>query len=64
MKSKICCNCLHSGTPFKLGGLTHQHCEHLKYKEIFIKGELNPWDTVMKFSDKCDDFNFKQSKNK
>jgi len=53
---KKCFNCIHRGTAFKLGNVTHQHCEHPKYtRERFESGELSAWDTVNKFSDTCED---------
>ena len=54
-----CYNCKYAGTAFKLGGLTHQHCEHPKYKEQFDKGTLSPYDTLNKFSDTCENHEFK-----
>ena len=55
-----CYNCLHSGQRFKIGKVTHQHCEHPKYtQEQYDKGEISAWDTVMKFSDTCVDHEFK-----
>ncbi len=38
-KHKKCLNCKHAGTQFKLGGLTHLHCEHPKNDEAFKRGK-------------------------
>ena len=64
MKAKICCNCKHSGVQFKLSKVTHCHCEHPKYDERGKAGELSAWDTLYKFSETCEDFEFKQFKIK
>lgn len=59
-KRKQCYNCRFVGQSFKIGDLTHHHCEHPKYtKEQFESGEVSPWDTLVKFSDTCDDHKFK-----
>lgn len=56
-----CYNCIHAGQTFKLGNVTHQHCERPKYtKEKFDKGEISAWDTVKKFSDTCINHSFKK----
>jgi hypothetical protein len=56
LQAKKCYNCKHRGSPFKLGNVTHQHCEHPKYtREQFESGELSAWDTLNKFSDACND---------
>lgn len=55
---KMCCNCLHGGTQFKLSKVTHLHCNNPKEynQEKYDKGEFCAWDTLRKFSDKCNDF--------
>lgn len=62
MKRK-CCNCQFSGTPFKLGGFTHQYCEFpIPNKEDYLSGKLDARDLIMKFSDSCDKHLFEINK--
>lgn len=62
IKKPKCYNCKYSGQTFKLGNVSHQHCEHPKYtKEQFESGELSAWDTVNKFSDTCQDHSFRDA---
>jgi len=58
----MCCNCLYGGQPFKLGNVTHQHCEHPRYtQEGAERGDFTPYDTLMKFSETCTDHKFNVS---
>ena len=60
IKKRKCYNCTHRGNQFKIGKLTHMHCEHPKWtKEYFYKNDFSPWDTLMVFSDTCKDHEFK-----
>lgn len=60
MKKARCYNCKFRGQQFKIGKLTHLHCEHPQYsEERFLSGELSPWDTLRVFSDDCTDHEFK-----
>lgn len=55
-----CFNCIHADKSFKIADVSYQHCEHPKYtKEQFESGELTAWDTLMKFSDTCNDHEYK-----
>lgn len=59
-----CCNCIHAGTQFKLGKVTHMHCEHPKNDEAFKRGEIeSPYDTLQEFGNTCEDHEFKPKKN-
>lgn len=61
MENKRCFNCKHAGQQFKVGKVTHLHCEHPKYTdEDFESGKLTAWDTLCKFSDTCIDHEYKQ----
>ena len=60
-KPKKCYNCKHSSKGFIIAGKIHHHCFHPKYKEEDMKsGKISPWDTLMEFSQTCDDHEFKQ----
>jgi hypothetical protein len=61
MSKKICYNCKHSGTHFKLSDGTHMHCEHPSYEKEGKAGNLSPWETLRKWWDKCNNFKIKRS---
>lgn len=64
-KAKICCNCVHGGTQFKLGGLTHLHCERIKYTEKeLMSGKISPYNSLKEWYDKCEHFEPKEQENK
>jgi hypothetical protein len=55
-----CYNCKHAGVAFKIGKLTHQHCQSPQAKADWDAGKINSaWDTLRVFSDKCKDHEFK-----
>lgn len=56
-KKPRCHNCKHSGQQFKIGKLTHLHCEHSKYTE-----KDWGWGTLMVFNYSCSDHEFKIKK--
>lgn len=60
-KKPKCYNCKHSGKQFKVGNVTHLHCEDERQypKEKWESGELTAWDSLQKFSDACDKHEFK-----
>ncbi len=60
---KICANCMHSGHQFKVGEMTHIHCNHpvLEVRSPLTKDD-NPWDTLREFWTNCESFELK-SKN-
>jgi hypothetical protein len=61
-KLKKCFNCKHAGAQFKLGGLTHLHCEHPKNDEAFKRGEItSPYDTLQEFCNTCEDHEEKEA---
>ncbi|MCP4181437.1 MAG: hypothetical protein GY756_27050 [bacterium] len=66
MKNKIpkCYNCIHAGDSFKLGKITHLHCENKKKypEEEYKNGNLTAWDSLMEFSGTCKDHEFKLKK--
>lgn len=63
MKKARCYNCVHSGTQFKLGKLTHLHCEHESYtQEDFDNVKFGVYDTLMVFNDACEKHEFKTNK--
>ena len=59
-----CYNCKFAGQRFKLGNLTHNHCEDDKQFSHagFDNGDFSPYDTVRKFSDTCKNHEFKEPK--
>lgn len=56
-----CYNCIHSGDQFKIGKLTHLHCNNPKEfdQEKFDNGEFTAWDTLRVFNNTCSDHEFK-----
>lgn len=60
MKKRRCYNCAYAGQQFKVGKLTHLHCESPKMKEYFEKEE-NPsvWESLRVFSNTCREHSFK-----
>jgi hypothetical protein len=55
--SKKCWNCKTRSKGFKLGRLTHYHCHKLEHQQKIKSGEdLSPYDTLVVFSDTCNDF--------
>lgn len=63
-KKPRCYNCNFSGAQFKIGKLTHLHCENdeLFPKEKFQNGTLSAWDSLQVFNDTCDKHEFKEVK--
>jgi len=61
-KKQKCYNCIFAGTQFKIANLTYLHCwDEKQYpKEKFENGELTAWDSLMKFSDSCNNHEFKK----
>ena len=62
MKKRKCYNCKFAGNQFKVGRLTHLHCEDQKKysREAYERGDFtSPWETLRVFSDTCDDHKFK-----
>jgi len=63
-----CYNCKFAGKQFKVLNVTHLHCEDEKQYplEKWESGELTAWDSLQKFSDTCENHEFKDqtSKNK
>jgi len=57
-----CYNCKHSGKQFKVGKVTHLHCNHPKYED-YDKGVFSPWDTLQVFSSTCLAHEFKSKEN-
>ena len=55
---KMCALCKYAGKPFKLGKITHVHCEN---KEKHPAPE-SVWDTLCEFYYKCDFFKPKKQK--
>jgi hypothetical protein len=53
---KRCYNCIFGGIQFKIGKLTHLHCENKNKfeQEKFDNGEYSAWESLMKFSDSCE----------
>ena len=60
-KKPKCYNCKYATSSFKVGKLTHHHCNDPKYytQEKYDKGEFSGWDTVRVFSDTCNNHEFK-----
>lgn len=64
-KKPHCYNCKFAGQGFKIGKLTHHHCEDEKQynQEKHDNGEFTAWDTLRVFSDTCDNHEFKELAN-
>lgn len=64
-KAKICANCIHAGHQFKVGNMTHLHCEH---EILEVRAPIPPrdshWATLREFSNSCTKFEQKQEKEK
>lgn len=62
-KKPRCHNCKFSSNQFKIGKLTHLHCQDEKQypKEKFENGNLSAWETLRVFSDTCNNHKFKTS---
>ncbi len=60
-KKRHCYNCKFAGPAFKVGKLTHHHCEDEgQYnQEKFDNGEFTAWDTLRVFADVCDNHRLK-----
>lgn len=63
-KKPKCHNCIFAGNNFKVANVTHLHCcDEKQYpKDKFESGELTAWDSLMKFSDTCNNHEFKKPK--
>lgn len=62
-KKPRCHNCKFSGPQFKIGKLTHLHCESPTYQKQADDGDTpNPWETLRVFNDTCDEHEFKEQK--
>lgn len=61
-KKAICCNCKFGGTQFKIGKLTHLHCEDPKQynQDKFDNEGFSAWDTLREFGNTCENFEPKQ----
>ena len=46
----MCANCIHRGTGFKIGKLTHHLCHHPRAEDEWLEFPMK------KFSDSCGDF--------
>ena len=66
-KKPRCHNCKFSGTQFKIGKLTHLHCQSDEMHKYFNEHESPSfWHSLRVFNDSCDDHEFKENiiKNK
>jgi len=61
IKKRRCHNCKFSGQPFKIGKLTHNHCEDPKVynEEAFNKESWSAWETLRVFNNTCNNHEFK-----
>ena len=60
-KKRKCYNCIHAGKQFKIGNLSHLHCNepHIQHeRELGLY--VSPWDTLRVFSDSCVIHEFKK----
>lgn len=63
MRQRKCFNCKFKGPSFRLGKITHMHCENPEYnKELKIGGELSPWETLREFWQTCERHEFNNQK--
>ena len=66
MKTKIvkkrCYNCKHRTDGFKIGNLTHYHCKAPSFMEKHKTHDVSAWDTLVVFSDSCDEHEFRENK--
>lgn len=65
-KKAKCYNCKHASNQFKVGKLTHLHCENpSEYnQEKYDNGDFSAWDTLRVFSDNCISHEFKLKSKK
>jgi hypothetical protein len=66
MKKKIrprCHNCKFAGPAFKLGKVTHMHCENEEYYKELLQTEEHPspYDTLFEFYHTCERHQFKEA---
>lgn len=54
---KKCYNCIYAGQSFKLGTVTHHHCQ--REGVIENKEDVSPWDTLRRVFDTCQQHQFK-----
>lgn len=59
IKKRKCHNCKFGGHQFRIGKLTHLHCNHPDYDVDINNGTLSPWDTLRVFSDGCNEHQFR-----
>lgn len=61
-KKAKCYNCKHKGNTFKIGKLTHTHCEDPRQysQEGWDNDEFDAWETLRVFSDTCDKHEFQK----
>jgi hypothetical protein len=54
MTKKKCYNCKLRSHAFKVGNLTHYHCDAPTYQQQRSEGkEVSPWETLREFSNTC-----------
>jgi len=64
-KKPRCHNCKFSGPQFKIGKLTHLHCESHVMERYFQEHENpSPWHSLRVFNNSCNDHQFKQIESK
>ena len=62
-KKRKCYNCAYAGKQFKIGKLSHLHCENkeLYNQEKNDSGVTSGWDSLRVFSDTCDKYSKKDA---
>jgi hypothetical protein len=57
MKKKKCYNCKFRSPAFKVGKVTHHHCDRPTYQKRRDQGEeISPWETLVVFSETCKEY--------
>ena len=56
MKNKMCYNCKHATSQFKVIGKSHVHCqnENIYPSKGFIDGNLTAWDSLRAWHNSCE----------
>ena len=61
-RKKKCMNCAFAVARFKLGSITHTHCEYRKMEMLQNNEERNSFETLRSVFETCETFTNKQTK--
>jgi hypothetical protein len=59
MIKQTCYNCKFAGQPFKVGDLTHVHCQNKELYPPEKRSEKTTYETLMEWYNKCEKHEFK-----